>query len=62
MADFLGWKKSTLYSKVSRKEIPHIRVNGRNVMFDLNEINEWLDAKRVPVMDKKANETGREND
>ena len=48
-ADFLRMKLPTLYSKVSRREIPHVRLSGRDVRFDVAELTAWLDARRVAV-------------
>lgn len=46
-ADYLGVKKSTLYSWVFYRKIPFIKV-GRLVKFDLSELQEWIDRKRMP--------------
>lgn len=48
-AAFLRMKLPTLYSKVSRREIPHVRLSGRDVRFDVAELSAWLDARRVRV-------------
>ena len=48
-AELLGLALPTLYSKVCRKEIPHIRLSGRMVRFDRDELIAWLNEHRVPV-------------
>ncbi len=48
-ADFLNMKLATLYSKVSRKEIPHLRLSGRMVRFDPEKLQEWLEKRAVEV-------------
>ena len=58
-ADYLAIKKCTLYSLVSRKKIPHIRLNSRHVKFDQEELEKWLDSHRVSV---GVNHTGDENE
>lgn len=46
-AAITGLKVATLQSKVSRKEIPHIRLGRRLVVFSKNELLEWMDQHRV---------------
>ena len=43
----LGLRIGTLYSMVSRREIPHVRLGRRIVRFDPNELTEWINARRV---------------
>jgi excisionase family DNA binding protein len=38
---FLGLKKSTIYSKVNRSEIPHMK-RGKRLYFSLNELKDYL--------------------
>ena len=52
-AEFLGVKRGTLYSWVSRNRIPYIRYGPRCVRFDLNELQDWIDRHKVSP---KANE------
>ena len=47
-ARLLGIKTTTLQSIVSRKEIPHLRLGRRLVVFDRVELQAWLEARRVP--------------
>jgi excisionase family DNA binding protein len=45
------YMRSTLGSirvMTSRKQIPHIK-RGSRVLYDLDEIDVWLDKQRVPV-------------
>lgn len=46
-ADHLGVKVGTLRAWVSRRQVPHYRLGGRLVVFDLAELDEWLRAKKV---------------
>ncbi|MBU0534126.1 MAG: helix-turn-helix domain-containing protein [Candidatus Omnitrophica bacterium] len=46
MAEYLGIRVSTLYSWVSQKRIPYIKL-GRLVRFDLREIDKWLENKTI---------------
>ena len=38
----------TLYSKVSKKEIPHFRVGARLVRFSRVDLEQWMNQLRVP--------------
>ena len=42
---YLGVKRSTLYTMIERKEIPHYRI-GKLARFKPAEIDEWLIKKR----------------
>ncbi len=46
-ARFLNLKLETLYSMVSRREIPHIRLGRRFVRFSRADLLRWLDNRRV---------------
>lgn len=47
--EFLGMKHGTLYSLVSRRQIPHIRLSPRLVRFSLRELEFWLESNAVPA-------------
>ena len=47
-SEYLGIKKTTLYSWIHQKQIPYIKM-GRLVKFDLLEIDDWILQKRVKV-------------
>lgn len=42
-----GLAKPTLYSKVSRREIPHYRLGRRLVRFRVDELIEWMSRGHV---------------
>jgi len=55
--DFLGYKASTLYSKVSKREIPSIKRGGK-LYFSLSELTEYLKQgkqKTFAEMEAEAN-------
>lgn len=56
-SQFTGISKNTLYAKVSRKEIPHIRLGGRLVRFSRSELEAWINQHRVPVTDGSESRT-----
>lgn len=46
-ARLLGIPLGTLYSMVSRRQVPHIRLGPRLVVFSKDELETWIDARRV---------------
>lgn len=48
LAEYTGWAKCTIYSKVNRRELPYYKVAGSTrVIFDKTEIDNILFAHRV---------------
>ncbi len=47
---YTGIKKSTLYSKVEQREIPHYRI-GRSIKFKRDDLDAWMEAHRVECVD-----------
>lgn len=45
--ELTGIATGTLYSLVSRKEIPHIRLGLRHVLFPVDELLAWMEQHRV---------------
>jgi excisionase family DNA binding protein len=50
-ASYLGLKVGTLRSMVHRRQVPHIRMSPKLVVFDLAALDEWLRKRSVPVND-----------
>ena len=46
-AERLNVPLATLYSLVSRREIPHVRLGGRAVRFDAERLNRWIAERSV---------------
>lgn len=46
VAEMLGYSAGTVYNKVSRKEIPVVRM-GRTIRFRLSAIRDWLEAQET---------------
>ena len=44
-----GIRINTLYSYVSRKSVPHYRLGKRLVVFSVEELQDWMRTRRVPV-------------
>jgi len=42
LSEYLGISKHTLYTWVSQRRIPYVKV-GRLTKFDLDDIDEWID-------------------
>lgn len=45
--ELTGLKKGSLYAMVSQKRVPHLRLGGRHVLFDREELMRWLEKHRV---------------
>jgi predicted DNA-binding transcriptional regulator AlpA len=59
--ELTGYKESTVYSKVCRKEMPVIST-GRPLAFSREEILQWMNDGRPTVAEMIANEfTNRKN-
>ena len=61
-ATLTGIAVPTLYSKVSRKEIPHVRLGPRLVRFPLDELEGWLRAHLVMPTDTTVEKTAEATD
>lgn len=48
-AALLHMPVGTLYALVSRRQIPHIRLSPRLVLFDRETLEKWLQAHEVSV-------------
>lgn len=48
-AAHLGVKLATLRSMVSRRQIPHVRLSARLVLFDAAELDRYLADHAVPA-------------
>jgi excisionase family DNA binding protein len=54
IAEYLGVSIYTIDAWVSQKRIPFLRMGGRKVMFDKEEIEKWTNEQRVePVSIEK---------
>lgn len=52
IAEHLGFTKGTVYQKVSRGEIPYVKL-GRAVRFRLSEIEEWIEEQDAAASEVK---------
>jgi Helix-turn-helix domain len=57
-ARLLAIPVGTLRSMVCRRQIPHIRLSARIVIFDVDALERWLDCRCVPA----ANDNGPGDD
>lgn len=46
---FLGIPLSSMYALVSLRRIPHYRLSGRMVRFNLADLQSWVEERRVDV-------------
>jgi excisionase family DNA binding protein len=47
-AEYLNKKKATIYQMTHMRKIPYIK-NGGTLLFDVNDLDEWLNTQKVPV-------------
>jgi excisionase family DNA binding protein len=52
LCEFLNIKKSTLYSRVERREIPFFRI-GRLLRFRRADIDRWLDSLKAEPLEAR---------
>ncbi len=50
LSEYLGIKKSSLYSKVERKEISYYKI-GHLVRFKRSDIDLWMEKSKVETLD-----------
>ena len=53
-ARLLGIPVGTLRSMVCRRQVPHIRISPRVVVFDATSLEEWIAKRRVDVANDDA--------
>lgn len=53
-ARILGLPVGTLYSLVSRRDVPHVRLGPRTVRFERAARQTWIDARRVALKEGGA--------
>lgn len=49
--DYMGIKKSTLYSLTSNKKITHYKI-GKLLVFKISDLNEFIESKKVTSIDE----------
>ena len=58
VSEYLGIKKSSLYSKVERKEIPYYKI-GHLVRFRRSDIDLWMENLKSESILQRIKERGR---
>lgn len=53
-AALLGLKLPTLYTLVSRRSVPRVRLSGRIVRFDPAVLEAWRNSRAVPVDERPS--------
>jgi len=58
LAEYLGESKRTIYRYIKTGDCPpYIRVNARNLKFDKQDVDKWLNSKKVyPQTDEDKGE------
>ena len=57
-AAFIGIPVGTLRAMVSRKQVPHIRLGPRLVVFDQRAIETWLQGKTIKESEREDRAQG----
>ncbi|MBK0403879.1 helix-turn-helix domain-containing protein [Adhaeribacter sp. BT258] len=57
-AGFLSLGTATIYSMVSRKEIPYMKPNGKRLYFSKQELTDWLKSGRKKTNAEIATDAG----
>lgn len=52
-AEYLGVKVQTLRTMVHRRQVPHVRLGGRLVVFDTATLDAWIEERSVAVNDDR---------
>lgn len=47
LTHYIPYSKSTLQKFVCAKKIPHYKMTGGRVMFEINEIDNWIKSKKI---------------
>ena len=56
-ASYLSMTKGLLYKLTSTHRIPYYKPMGKRIFFKISELDEWVNAGRVPT-DKELQEKG----
>jgi len=51
LCELTGWSKSAIYKKCSKRILPHSKT-GKELRFDMNEINDWIKSKKRKTGDE----------
>lgn len=51
LSQLTGWSKSAIYKKCSKRILPHTKA-GKELRFDINEINDWINKKKRKTGDE----------
>ena len=46
VAEYLRLSKSTIYKMTSQRVIPFIKLNNGKILFNLSDINAWLEKRK----------------
>ena len=57
-AEFLGMPIGSLYGLVSKRQIPHMRINKRIIRFSKAELLKFLEAHAVPPGEELSSNKG----
>ena len=55
LAKYLGDSKRTIYKYIASGDIPpYIKLSRKNIKFDREDVDRWLESKKVKQKERKA--------
>lgn len=58
VAEYLRKSKSSIYKWCRANRMPYIK-SGKNLLFNKNEIDRWLESRSVPTKDEVGNNVSK---
>lgn len=46
LAEYIAVPKGTIYNWISQRKLPFVKI-GRRVKFDIKDIDEWIESKKI---------------
>jgi len=46
-SEYLGITKNTLYGMTSQRRIPFVKIGGKMLRFDVQDLDRWIEKKKI---------------